>query len=53
MNMVKTVIGLMKIMCMLFLKDNRNGGVNNVNLVGQDDINALNSTTIISINLHE
>jgi len=51
--MVKTTIGLMKIMRMLFMKDNRNGGVNSVNLVGQDDINVLNSTTRISINFDE
>jgi hypothetical protein len=53
MNMVKTIIGIMKIMHMLFMKDNRSGGVNNVNLVGQDDTNVLNPTTIISIDLDE
>jgi hypothetical protein len=51
--MAKTIIGLMKIMCMLFMKDNRSGGVNSVNFVGQYDINVLNPTTIISIDFDE
>jgi hypothetical protein len=49
MNTVKTILGSMKIMCMVFMKDNISGSVSNVNLFAWKVLNELNLTTKVLI----
>ncbi len=53
MNKVKVITSLMEIINMVFMKDNRSGGVSNVNILEQEDIDALNLATKFSTNLDE
>lgn len=49
MNTVKTILGSMKIMGMVSMKDNISGSVSNVNLFAWKVLNELNLTIKVSI----
>jgi len=53
MNKVKVITSLTKIISMVFMKDSRSGGVSNVNILEQEDIDVLNLATKFSTNLDE
>jgi hypothetical protein len=49
MNKVKAILGSMKIMCMVSMKDNISGSVSNVNLFAWKVLNESNLTTKVSM----